>query len=92
VGRRPYVEAFRHLGQRIWDHVQELPERRPSGDRRDFVAKEESTGRVGGDQAEQMRPDEAMEHREIMLIVATVVALLALALFGALFTLGFVFA
>jgi hypothetical protein len=86
------VEAFRHFGQRIWYQAQQFPGRRPRGDERHFTAEEESTGRVRGDEAEAMRPDTAMEHREIMLIVATVVALLALALFGALVTLGFVFA
>ena len=86
------MEAFRHFGQKVWDHVLEYPGRRPrEGGGRHFTA-EESTGRVRGDKAEMMRSDTAMEHREIMLIVATVVALLALALFGALIALGLVFA
>jgi hypothetical protein len=86
------VEAFRHFGQRIWDRVQDFPGHRPRENGRDFTAEEESTGRVWGDKAEAMRSETAMEHREIMLIVATVVALLALALFGAVITLGLVFA
>ena len=86
------MEAFRHFGQRVWDQVLEFPGRRPREGGRHFTAEEESTGRVRGDKAEMMRSDTAMDHREIMLIVATVVALLALALFGALIALGLVFA
>jgi hypothetical protein len=86
------VEAFCHFGQRLWDQVQQFPGRPPRENGRHPTAEEESTGKVWGDKAEAMRSDTAMEHREIMLIVATVVALLALALFGALITLGLVFA
>ncbi len=86
------MEAFRHFGQRIWDEVQQFPGRPPREGGRHFTAEEESTGRVTGEQAEMMRADTAMDHREIMLIVATVVALLALALFGAVVALGLIFA